>query len=115
MRRLAALLIPLVLLAGCGSSAQPSDSTKWMAATMGYHGDMHEFQELLDDVHESTGITPGPEADRDAANFMERLGVKTAIRPLLECMRTVAEREGSGEFADLATRCHEDFWIAYEE
>lgn len=115
MSRLAALLIPLVLLAGCGSSTQASDSTKWMAATMGYHGDMHEFQALLDDVHEATGITSGPEADKDAAAFMERLGVKAAIEPLLKCMLTVAEREGSGEFVDLATRCHDDFWIAYEE
>ena len=115
MSRLAALLIPLVLLAGCADFTQASDSTKWIAATMDSGSDAVALQELMDEVHEVTGITPGPEADSAAADFLDRLGRESGATVLLECMLTVAEREGSGEFVDLATRCHDDFWIAYEE
>ena len=114
MKRIAALLIPLALLAGC-SDTRPSEGTEWLAATTGER-DAAKIQKLLDDVHEATGITPGPEADQAAAEFIkETLGRETAIEPLLKCMIAVAEREGGGEFVDLSTRCHEDFWIAYEE
>lgn len=113
MRRLTA--ITLFLLTACSGGPEVSQHTEWLAAITGER-DAAKVQTALNLVHEQLDMGTGPDVDRDSVQLIADIRDNN-VTLLLDCMATVAEREGASgpaAFVDLAVRCDDDWQLAYE-